>query len=125
MSSANKKKEPVRKKRSFARGVNTLLSGRFLTREYVQQNLPFIFFCVAIMVCYIGYGYFAEKNVKDLVQAQAHLREIKSQNLSIHARLEQLKQQSQVAESIRDLGLVESTTPPTLIRITDSEIDKN
>jgi hypothetical protein len=123
MSSANKKKETVRKKRSFARGVNTLLSGRFLTREYVQQNLPFIFFVVAVMVCYIGYGYFAEKNVKDLVEAEAHLREIKSQNLSIHARLEQLKQQSQVAESIRDLGLVESTTPPTLIRIPDSDND--
>ncbi len=125
MSSVNKQKEKGSKKPGFARGVNTLLSGSFLTREYVQRNLPFIFFIVAVMVAYIGYGYFAEKNVKDMVQAESHLREIKSQNLSVHARLEQLKQQSQVAESIRDLGLVESTTPPTIIRVTDSDIDKN
>jgi len=121
MSNANKKKEKGSKKPGFTRGVNTLLSGRFLTREYVQVNLPFIFFVVAIMVCYISYGYFAERNVKDMVQAEAQLRELKAQNLSMHARLEQLKQQSAVAESIRDLGLVESTTPPTIIRVTDPE----
>jgi len=110
------KKKETQKRRGFARNVNAVLSGKFLTREYVLSNLGFIFFCVFIMVCYIGYGYYAEKNLKELAQSQSDLQELKARNLSTHARLEQLKQQSQVAQSIKNLGLVESTSPPVVIR---------
>lgn len=109
------------KKRGLAKGLNSLLSGNFLTRQLVQANLPFIFFLVVMMITYIGYGYFAEKNAKDLVQAETQLREVKAANLSINARLEKLKQQSQVARSISDLGLKESTDPPKVIRVPKSE----
>jgi hypothetical protein len=105
------------RKSGFSKGVSSLLSGSFLTRKLVQDNLPFIFFLVLIMISYISYGYFAEKNAKDLVEAEAELREVKAANLSVNARLEKLKQQSQVAESISELGLKESTEPPKVIRI--------
>lgn len=117
MTTKNKKAKAKPNKRSFARGVNVILSGKFLTREYVQSNLSFIVFMVAIMVVYIGYGYFAEQNLKDLAKNQSELQEIKARNLSTRAKLEQLKQQSQVAESIKDLGLRESTNPPFVIRV--------
>lgn len=116
----NNKKE---RKNGLARGVSSLLSGNFLTRKYVQANLPFIFFLVFVMICYIGYGYYAEKNAKELVDSESRLREAKATNLSVNARLEKLKQQSSVAEAIRDLGLKESTDPPEVIRISDSKED--
>jgi hypothetical protein len=116
MTKGKQDKGAVKRKGGFARGVNKLLSGSYLTREYVQANLPFIFFIVMMMVAYIAYGYYAEKNVKDLVQAESRLRELKSQHTAAEAQLEKLKRQSQVAESIRDLGLKESTAPPVVIR---------
>jgi len=76
------------------------------------------------MVCYIGYGYFAEKNLKELAQSESDLQELKARNLSTHARLEQLKQQSHVAQSIKQLGLFESTKPPVILRI-DPEVEIN
>lgn len=112
-------KKESQKKNSFARNVNALLSGKFLTREYVLSNLGFIFFCVLAMVCYIGYGYYAEKNLKELAKSESDLQELKARNLSTHARLEQLKQQSHVAQSIKALGLVESTEPPVVLRKAD------
>lgn len=121
MSKANKNKTIEKKKGGFARGVNSLLSGKFLTREYVQSNLPFIFFIVAIMVCYIAYGYYAENNMKEMVAAEAELQELKARNLSIQAKLGKLRAQSTVEESIKELGLRESTTPPTIIRLTEAE----
>ena len=93
-----------------------------MTREYVQSNLSFILFLVLVMVCYIGYGYFAEKNLKELKAQEVELRELKARYLSTSARLEQLKQQSHVAEAISDLGLIESTNPPTVMRVDESEI---
>lgn len=121
MSKANKNKKNDKKKGGFARGVNTLLSGKFLTREYVQSNLPFIFFIVAMMVCYIAYGYYAENNMKEMVAAEAQLQELKARNLSMQAKLGKLRAQSTVEESIKELGLHESTTPPTIIRLTKAE----
>ena len=115
----------IQRKPSFIRAVNLLLSGRFLTREYVQANLPFIFFIVAMMLCYISYGYFAEKNIKAHLQAESNLRESKSRNLSANARLEKLKQRSSLSESIRHLGLIESRKPPTILRSNRSKRKKN
>lgn len=117
----NKKHSKSPSKRSgFAKSFNAVISGKFLTRENVMSNLGFIFFCVFIMVCYIGYGYFAENNLKELASSQTELQELKSRNLSTHARLEQLKQQSQVAQAIKALGLVESTSPPFILKSEDS-----
>jgi len=120
----NKARKETPKRKGFARNINAVLSGKFLTREYVLSNLGFIFFCVFIMVCYIGYGYFAEKNLKELAQSESDLQELKARNLSTHARLEQLKQQSHVAQSIKQLGLFESTKPPVILRI-DPEVEIN
>lgn len=121
MSKTKKNKTNEKKKGGFARGVNTLLSGKFLTREYVQSNLPFIFFIVAIMVCYIAYGYYAENNMKEMVAAEAELQELKARNLAAQAKLGKLRAQSTVEESIKELGLHESTTPPTIIRLSEEE----
>jgi len=119
------RQKETQKRTGFARNVNAVLSGKFLTREYVLSNLGFIFFCVFIMVCYIGYGYFAEKNLKELAQSESDLQELKARNLSTHAKLEQLKQQSHVAQSIKNLGLVESTAPPVVLRDTpESQISE-
>ena len=119
------RQKETQKRTGFARNVNAVLSGKFLTRAYVLSHLGFIFFCVFIMVCYIGYGYFAEKNLKELAQSESDLQELKARNLSTHAKLEQLKQQSHVAQSIKNLGLVESTAPPVVLRDTpESQISE-
>jgi len=111
------------KKSGFSKGVGALLSGSFLTRRLVQNNIPFIFFLVFIMVCYISYGHFAESNAKQLVQAENELKEVKAANLSVNARLEKLKQQSNVAQEISELGLKESTEPPKVIRLPKRETE--
>ena len=61
----SKKEESKKaKKNGFSKGIGSLLNGSFLTRQLVQNNMPFIFFLVFIMICYISYGYFAEQNAK-------------------------------------------------------------
>lgn len=112
-----KRTKDEKKKNGFARGVNSLLSGKFLTREYVQSNLAFIFFIVGIMVCYIAYGYYAESNMKEMVAAEAELQQLKSRNLAAQAKLSKLRAQSTVEDAIKDLELRESTTPPTVIKV--------
>jgi hypothetical protein len=124
MSKARKDNSQKKRSGALSKGVGDVLSGKFLTREYVQSNLTFIIFLVFVMVCYIGYGYFAEKNLKDLKARESELRELKARHLSTNARLEQLKQQSQVAHAISELGLIESTNPPTVIRVEETDLSE-
>lgn len=107
--------------KGFVKGVSSVLSGTFLTKDYVQRNLPFGFFLVGLMMVYIAYGYSAEKAVKKIVHEQTELKDLKAQSLTAHSKLEQLKQQSRIAESIKELGLKESTTPPTIIVVPKQE----
>lgn len=100
----------------FSKGFADVLNGNFLTRDNVIGHLPFIFYICFLMLCYIGYGYFAEKNVKDLVRIEAELKDLKAQSLTSHSTLEQIKQQSRIAEAIKELGLKESRVPPKIIK---------
>lgn len=117
MSNKIKHTKDEKRKGGFARGVNALLNGKFLTREYVQSNLAFIFFIVGIMVCYIAYGYYAESNMKEMVAAEAKLQQLKSRNLAAQAKLSKLRAQSSVEDAIKDLELKESTNPPIVIKV--------
>ncbi|HLV53328.1 MAG TPA: FtsL-like putative cell division protein [Cryomorphaceae bacterium] len=126
MNNRSKSTEESRSKRKkgFAHGFNSVLNGRFLVRDYVIANLGFVFYLVGIMVAYIAYGYYSESNNKELVKTEMELRDIKAANLEMRSRLQQLKQRSRVAESIRDLGLVESRTPPKVIRVSPKNEDE-
>jgi len=115
--------DETKPKAGIGKGLSALISGRFLTRQYVQENLLFIVFLVAVMVAYIGYGYFAEQNSKMLVAAESALAEEKATNLSLVARLDQLKKQSHVAQSFQHIGLVESLRPPYIIRVEEGDLD--
>lgn len=122
MNKVKRNKPEPKSKGGFARGVNQVLSGRFLLRDYVQSNLTFLIYIVFLMLSYIAYGYFAENNMKELVSANAKLNELKTRNLTLQAHLSKLRAQSSVEQSIKDLGLVESTTPPILIAVPESEL---
>lgn len=95
--------------------VIDVVNGSFLGRDKVVQFLPFAAFLTLIMVCYISYGYYTEKSVKELNLLEASLKDVKSEHLTWQSELDSLRQQSSVAKSIQDLGLRETTEP--LIKI--------
>ena len=89
-----------------------LLSGTFLSKDKVLQHTSFIFFLVALAITYIAYGYHAESTVKHMYELERDVKELKAQDLTLKSELEQVKQQSNVAEAIQELGLQESRIQP-------------
>lgn len=95
--------------------VALLLSGRWMSRDYIFKNLGFLLYVVFLLLLYIGYGYEAERTVRKLYRVDAELKELKSEYTTTFSELEVKKQQSSVAESIKQLGLKESLVPPKKI----------
>jgi uncharacterized protein YfeS len=112
------KKEPKPKKESRIRkGVLSLLNGTFLAKDKVLEHIPFMLFLVVVAIVYISYGYHAESTVKHMYNLESQVKDLKSQDLTLKSDLEQIKQQSNVAQAIQDLGLKESVAQPYKIKL--------
>lgn len=105
-------------------GFASVINGTFLTREKVLGNMPFILFCAGLMILYISYGYSTERIVRDLNRTDAELKELRSEYITVRARLEKQEQQSQVAAGIGELGLRESRVPPLKITVDDRQLER-
>ncbi|NND77158.1 MAG: hypothetical protein HKN39_03140 [Flavobacteriales bacterium] len=116
-----KKERKKIKMPAFFKKVIDVVNGSFLGKEKVVQFLPFAAFLTLMMVCYITYGYYTERSVKDLNVLEAKMKDVKSEHLTWRSELDSLRQQSSVAQTIKEMGLNETTEPPVIISQTASD----
>ena len=122
-ASAGKAAEPG-KGVHVSRALIGVMNGSFLTREKLLGNMPFILFCAGLMITYIAYGYHTERIVRDLDSTDSELNELRSEYITVRARLEKIEQQSQVAAGIGELGLKESRVPPVKLEVPKKDLKK-
>jgi len=122
MNKYHKEKKTKKVKESKVRkGLLGLLSGTFLGRDQVLNHMPFMLFLAGIAVVYITYGYHAESTVKNMYKLESQVKDLKSQDLTLKSDLEQVKQQSNVAQAIKAMGLKESVVQPYKIKSEQGE----
>lgn len=108
-------------KKRAAQPFFDLLNGRMLSGPRFLEQLPFLLFICGLSIVYIGYGYFTESTVKQIYRADQELKELKAEYLTTQAGLQQIRQQSRIADAIQDMGLTESVTPPRKILVERAE----
>ncbi|MGY6562222.1 MAG: FtsL-like putative cell division protein [Luteibaculaceae bacterium] len=120
--------EPVKKQQGkkgrVSQAFSDLLNGNILVKDFFLNNLPFVLFLFSLGIGYVAYGYHAEKTVRDLYKAEAHLKELKSEYLTNKSELMVRSNQSEVAASLINSGLYESRTPPKKIVVSKKEYKK-
>lgn len=119
MSKAEKNPKP--KKRSVAKPLVDLLNGRFLSGQRFLDQLPFLLYLCGLAIVYIAYGYFTESTVKQIYRVDAELKELKAEYLTSQSELQRIRQQSNIADAIKEMGLKESMTPPQKIVLPTQE----
>lgn len=107
----------------LSRGFISILNGSFLTKEKVLGNMPFLLYVAGLMLCYIGYGYWTERTVRQLDRTNGELKEMRSEYITVRSHLEKAEQQSQVATDISGMGLRESRVPPRRITVDKDELE--
>lgn len=106
------------------RALVGVLNGTFLTREHVLGNMPFILFVAGLMLCYIGYGYYTERTVRELERTRTELNEMRAEYLTVRAHLDEAEQQSEVGEELGEMGLKDSRVPPYRIEVPQEKIER-
>lgn len=118
--SAKKAKKVAEKKAATPTKPNALvqiLNGDFLTREFIVNNLNFIFFIILLLLLIVGKGYYGKQLSADVVNTQQELDVLTSDYFEAKAQLEEVTQRSVLLEKLESSGLKETVNPTKVIRI--------
>jgi hypothetical protein len=96
-----------------------VFDGSVLTRDTVVRQLPFVLFITFLIILYIGNRYHAEKIIRETLQLQTELKELRARAISTASELEFISRQSEVARLLekRSMGLQEAVDPPVKITV--------
>lgn len=94
-----------------------ILDGSLLTKDNVVSQLPYILFLTLLLIFYIGNRYHSERVIRQSMELQTELKELRARAISTASELEYLSNQSQVAHLIeqKNLGLRYPEEPPIKI----------
>ena len=117
-----KKQEPKKKKKASEKKARPnafvqILNGEFLTREFVLNNLNFIFFIIFLLLLLVGKGYYGKQLSKDADKAQTELNELSANYVEAKAKLEEETRRYKLIKKLEKKGLHETVNPTKVIRI--------
>jgi hypothetical protein len=109
--------KPAAKKSGGSKTVVQILSGDFLTREFVIENLGFIFYVMFLLLMLVAKGYYVKQVSDNVIRTEAELDEIVSDYVELKARFQEETSRGNLVRKLEGTGLIESTEPPKVIRV--------
>lgn len=116
-----KKKVSTEKSKGRPSAFAQILNGDFLTREFVLNNLNFIFFVILLLLLIVGKGYYGKQLTRDVEDAQNHLNEVTSDYVEAKARLEEQTRRYRLVEKLAPRGVKETQQETKVIRIREDK----
>lgn len=117
MNELKAKADITKPKKEKKRSLAKVITGDFLSRREIINNIPFISFLGLLLVVLIGWGYYTETIGKKEVQLEKDLGELNSEFFSLGVEYNKLSRQTQVSERLEDSDLKESTIPPKKLKV--------
>ena len=105
-----------KKKSKNSRSVAMIFNGEFLTKDFVLNNLPFIFFLILLMILSVGKGYYSKKLKKEEEGAKEALYQLRADLVELNARFEEESLRYRLIDRV-DSGLVETLNATKVIRV--------
>lgn len=94
-----------------------VLNGDILTRDFVLNNLTFIFFILFLLLLVVGKGYYGKQLTKDIDTLQTEVNASTAEYIENKAKLEELTTRYRLVEALEHRGLKETVKPAKVIRL--------
>ena len=101
--------------------VIQILNGNFLLKDFVVDNLSFVFFVFLLLILLISKGYYCKDVTKKIVETQLEVDAKTTEYYDKKARLEFVTRREVLVKKLNPLGIYETTKPPKVIRIKKEE----
>jgi hypothetical protein len=124
--SATEKKPKVDAKKESQQALRTsktsaftqILNGDFLTKEFVLNNLNYIFFIIFLLLLVVGKGYYGKQLSDDIEATQREVDQNAAEYIESKARLETVTRRYKLVEKLEKRELKETQNATKVIRVT-------
>lgn len=113
-------KKPAKKSTKASPFVQ-ILNGDFLAKEFVINNLSFVFYVVFLLILLVAKGYYGKQLMKDIDTSQKELDAATAEFVESKARLEEETRRIELVNQLSPKGLKETTNPVKVIRVKKEE----
>lgn len=94
-----------------------IMNGDFLTKDFVLNNMGYIFFVIFLMILMVSKGYYVNQLSNDIAKEEKAVGDITADYVETKAKLEEMTRRTQMIEKLEPLGLKETINPTKVIRI--------
>ncbi len=112
-SSENETKKRLGKASAFSQ----ILNGDFLTKEFVLNNLNYIFFLIALLLLIIAKGYYGKQISVDIDNAQREYDQNAAEYIEVKSKLETVTRRYKLVERLEKRELKETKNATKVIRL--------
>lgn len=104
------------------KSVFTRLDGIFNSDGIFEKGLPVIYlpkilFVTGLLILYIANSHYSEKMIRKIDKLEVEVEDLRADFTTLKADYMYARLQSEVAEKVEPMGLVESSKPPYKIMI--------
>lgn len=85
------------------------------------KYLPYIVFVTVVGIFYIGNSHYAERNIRKIDLLKKEVEDLRADYTTLKADYMFGSKQSEVAKSVKKLGIKESLQPPEKIEVKEGE----
>lgn len=107
--------------RKQSQSLVQIMNGDFLTKDFVLNNLGYIFFVIFLMILMVSKGYYVNQLSNDISKEEKAVGDITADYVETKAKLEEMTRRTQMIEKLEPLGLKETINPTKVIRIKNEE----
>lgn len=115
------KKESTSSKPRKQNLIIQVLNGDILTRDFVLNNLSFIFFILLLLLLMVAKGYYGKQLQKDINDLQADVDVKTAEYIENKAKLEESTSRYRLVQKLEKRGLKETVNPAKVIRLKRGE----
>ena len=107
----------TRKRSGKASAFSQILNGDFLTKEFVLNNLNYIFFLIALLLLIIAKGYYVKQISVDIDNAQSEYDQNAAEYIEVKSKLEAVTRRYKLVERLEKRELKETKNATKVIRL--------
>jgi predicted membrane protein len=112
------------KSRRKANALTQILNGEFLTKSFVLNNLPFIFFTLLLLILFVSKGYYVKQINDDIKKTELEVNQNAAEFLEVKSSFEFKTRRQDLIEKLKERDLKESLNATKVIRIKPSHDDR-
>jgi hypothetical protein len=114
---APSRENETKKRSGKASAFSQILNGDFLTKEFVLNNLNYIFFLIALLLLIIAKGYYGKQISVDIDNVQREYDQNAAEYIEVKSKLETVTRRYKLVERLEKRELKETKNATKVIRL--------